>query len=114
MIHAKKSLDSVWCGKSIFGQLTDAEGHKVNCEECKRNKLVAETTERYNQFATNVDLGIWPTDSCDECPESNEPWNLCCKRKSGSHGPMSCCPHCGSDHRNPYLWTYRGKYHGTV
>ena len=42
-VHAKQSRDSVWCGKSIFGEITDAEGNEdghygVTCEECLKRK----------------------------------------------------------------------------
>ena len=33
-IHHKISKDSVICGESIFGVLTQAEGHVVNCPQC--------------------------------------------------------------------------------
>jgi len=33
-IHCKKTITSTYCGRNIFGKLTDAEGHKVTCPEC--------------------------------------------------------------------------------
>lgn len=32
--HAKKTLDNVWCGKTILGKLTNAEGYQVTCKDC--------------------------------------------------------------------------------
>ncbi len=43
MIHAKRTLDSVWCDQSIFGKLTNHEGDengpfKVTCPKCLEKK----------------------------------------------------------------------------
>lgn len=37
-IHAKKSVQTVWCGQGIFGKLTDAEGYTVDCPRCIEEK----------------------------------------------------------------------------
>ena len=76
-------------------------------------KLRAETEKRgkrYARFSINVSSGVWPADKCKYCVQSTEQWLTCCERHKGrGHQPMDCCDHCGSDFRNPYLWTYRGK-----
>ena len=78
----------------------------------KTLRRIAVVTKRYQQFGANVISGVWPGDKCRYCVKSDEPWLTCCERRKaeGGHQPMDCCDHCGSDHRNPYLWTYRGKY----
>ena len=84
MIHAKKSLDTVWCGQGIFGKLTDAEGHVVTCEECKKR---LKASKRIKRCPANCSGCEYCCDAygVDACKDANAEMGLPPYHSAGYH-----------------------------
>lgn len=47
IIHAKRTKGTVWCGQSIFGKVTNAEGYEVTCLNCLAEKAKWDKMPKY-------------------------------------------------------------------